>query len=612
MRIKPFLLLSALFALTFSVTGCDSEEENVSPTVSFSKPGVISVTSLGGAQSFNYKIKDRVSGGEITATSDADWISGVKVEPTSGTITFAVATNYEGERMGKIDIYYSLDNQELFSSEVSVNQEACVFSHDLKGNYSSGYWIPVYETAHIYSMNISDKGYTDQGLWQTEAIYYNFTICAEPPTDLYNIKLKPGVYPMVEKQAVGTADKNSARYVKTGKEIIDSDQRSFESGSITIEKAGEDGYTVTLIGLDNKGEFHRATYTGPVVVDGLKKVPSIEQDEIFIATSADAYFGVGDKEKMHCVLDLSQSEMSDWGFPMLKRTLSFEIFFKYDKDGRPTTGVYPFTVPDPSGLIFGEAGTIFPGRPSSIATDPTAARGTRIILYNDEGVVDKIGLLTDGTLTIEEAGEGNYHITCDLKTDDGKYKVQATYDGPLTIRNVPGRISTLTDDYTLNLSNALAQGKYYGDVYGNGCTAYTINLNPYDGKTGDGFMVEFVSKSFANFNEPIPDGILTAAPEDQTARPGQFTQGAINFGNGQIIGTAFVGAYAGGGMVATVAPATEGEFFIKHVSGETYHLRFDFMDDRGHRWNGEWESVIPLTDAGMNVFPLKSNMYKIK
>lgn len=610
MNFKSFLLLSTLITLTSVVASCDSEEETPSPTVSFNQEETISVIPRGGTQSFNYKIQNRVPNGEITATSEADWLSDIKVEPTSGTVTFEVATNYENERTADISICYSQDNQQLFSSKVSVTQEACVFNHDFKCNYANGNWFALSETAHMYSVNISDNGYTDNGFFKTETTYYKFAVWAEPPTDPYNIKLKPGVYPISETQTTGTADKSSCQYTQIGEEMSDIDNHYFESGYITIIENQDGNYTITMIGLDDQGAFHRATYNGPAAINGLTKLPSIEQDEIFTATSADSYFGVGNKEKMHCVLDLIQEEMSDFGFPMAKRRLSFEIFFKYDKDGRPTPGVYPFTVPDPSGLISGEAGTIFPGRPSSIAVDPTMVRGTHIKIYDSKGGIEKIGLLTDGTLTIEAVGTDNYHITCDLTTDDRKHKVQATYDGPLTIRNVPGRFSTLTGDYTLNLTGALAQGKYYGDVYGNGCTAYTINLNPYDGKTGDGFMVEFVSKSFANFNEPIPDGTFTAAPEEQTALPGQFTQGAINLNSGQIVGTAFVGAYAGGGMVGKVAPATEGKFSIRHLSDGIYHLDFDFIDDRGHRWNGEWEGNIPLIDAGMNLFPLQSNLFK--
>lgn len=600
-----------LVAMTMSFTSCDSDDDPVHPSIDIVSDDAINIDAVGGTRSINYKISDRVSDGEITATSDVDWMNDIRVEPTSGTITFTVSTNFDAERTGQIKVHYSQDNSALCSEEITVSQQACNYTYDVQGSIADGNWFSLNPEAHLYSFSISDKGRDEMGLWQTNAFYYNFAVWGEAVEDPFNITLPRGVFPINEIQSAGNGDLGSCRVAKIGENLFeDQDIRKFVLGEIKIEDANDGKTRITAVCLDETGEFHRVKFEGKVAISGLTKMEPVSEDQVFTAVSADSYFGVGDKEKMHCVLELSETGMSDFGFPINKRTLSFEVFFKYDIDGRLTPGVYPFTEPDPSGLISGPAGTIFPGRPSTIAADPSAVRGTHVKVYDGMGMVSQLSLINKGTLTIEEAGEGAYHITCDLWTEEG-YKVDATYDGPLTIRNVPGRFSTLTEDYTLNLDNALAQGNYYGDVYGNGCSAYTINLNPFDGATGDGFMVEFVSKSYANYNEPIPDGRFTAAPEDQTARPGQFTRGYLSLSSGQILGTAFVGAYAGGGMVGKVAPAIDGEFFIKHISDDVYRMEFNFVDDRGHHWNGRWEGRIPLTDAGLNMFPVKTSAYKI-
>lgn len=614
MEIKLRSLLVAIAALSMGMASCDSDEDPVlvTPSFNFADQNEISIDPAGSTQSFNYKINDRTPDSEVSVTCEADWLRDFEIEPTSGTITFTADSNFDAERTAKIILHYYQNNNELCDGEVTVSQKACVFTFNEQGNVASGNWNPIYENLHLYSFSISDNGHDANGFFQPNSYYYTFAFWSVPPEDPYNIKLTPGVYPLRASDQPGIALLGSCRYVRIGENLYtDQDGRNFVSGTVTIEDDGNGGYNILATCLDDKGECHKVTYNGKVAMQGLTKVASIEEDQEFTATSVNAYFGVGDKEKMHCQLDLYDSSIGDFGFPINKRILSFEIFFKYDIDGKPTPGVYPFTVPDPSGLIFGPAGTIFPGRPSSVPYDPSMVRGTHIKINDDFGMVKQIGLLTAGTLTIEDNGDDTYHLTSDLVTDDGKYHVRASYDGPLKINGVPGRFSTLTEDYTLDLQGALAQGKYYGDVYGNGSTAYTINLNPSDGTTGDGFMVEFVCKSYANFNEPIPDGRFTAAPEDQTARPGQFTQGHLSLSNGQILGTAFVGAYAGGGMVGKVAPATEGEFFITHVANDVYRMEFDFIDDRGHRWNGEWEGRIPLTDAAMNMFPLENSAYRI-
>lgn len=607
---KKIHSIGVLLALAVSVTSCKSDA-NISPSLNFSKQKNIEIESSGGKNSLNYNILNRVNGAEITVQSAANWLSGIGVEPTSGTIFFTAAANYETERNATITVTYSLDGQKLLETEINLTQKACEFTHDFNASVWRGSWTGLTGLPDMYSIHFSDKGWTEEGeFWQPETTYYKFVLWCKDPSDPYNVQLLPGKYEFSETANEGTADLTSSDFVKIGATLEDQDQRAFVSGSVNVEKQGET-YTITAKMTDVTGDTHQLSYVGKAPMAGLTKVPSIDKNEIFTANYANSYFGVGNKQKMHCVLDLVEREMSDIGIPTNKRQVSFEVFFKYDKDGKLTPGIYPFTIPDASGLIDGDVGTIFPGRASTMAAFPTEARGTHIKIFNEQGICEKVGLLTDGTLTIEET-EGGYKIHCNLQTNDGKHTVQATYEGPLVISGVPGRFSTLTGDYTLDLSKTVAAGTYFGDVYGNGSTAYAIKLNPNDGKTGDGFLVEFVSRSFANFNESIPDGIFTAAMENQTARPGQFTQGGVSDRNGQLIGTVYVGGYVGGGMVAQVAPATEGTFTIKHLSEQTYTMKFDFVDDRGHKWKGEWSGKIPLADAGMNLFPIQSNLFLTK
>lgn len=606
---KNRFLKFVLLAFAISVVGCESDED-ISPSLNFDGEESVNIESSQRKYSINYKIQNRVQGAEVTAASDATWLSDISVEPTSGTISFTAAENYDAERSAIINIEYKIDYQELAGTEFEVKQAACEFSHTSELTKFSGYWMESYAgAADYYSITFSDKGWDENGVWLPGGIYYNLLILDEQPVDPYQPILRPGTYVLSDNGAVGVLDMAGSKYTKNGAELSDRVEHYFKSGYVVVEETNG-AYKITAKLTDDIGETHMVSYTGSVVLQGLVKMPSIESDLNLVPNAAFAQYGRGDKEKMHCELRFSKQEISDIGIPVDRIQLVTEIFLKYDKDGRLTPGIYPFTEPNESGLIDGEVGTIFPGIPSSFTSDPTMVRGTYVKMFNETGQCDRIALLNKGTLTIEEQGEG-YRITCDFTTEDGLYKVTMQYEGLLTIPSVPGRFSTLTGDYTLDLSNAVGTGTYFGDVYGNGSTAYSINLNPRDGQTGDGFMVEFVSKSFAYFNEPIPDGTFTAAPEDKTAMPGQFTQGRLDLSNGQLLGTVYVGGYAGPGMVGKVAPATSGSFNIRYLGEGIYIMDFKFLDDRGHTWNGSWQGKISLSDAAMNIFPVQSNLFKI-
>lgn len=605
---KNKLLKLLLLAFTIGMAACESDED-VSPLLDFDGQETVSIESSQGEYRLNYSIRNRVEGAEVTATSDAAWLSDISVEPTSGTVSFTAAENYDKERSAIISINYKLDYQKLVGTEIEVKQAACEFSRTLELTEFNGYWMISGGAADYYSISLSDKGWDENDVWQPGGTYYSLLLWDKAAEDPYHPLLRPGTYVMSESGEVGTLDMSGSKYTVIGADLLDREERNFKSGYVVVEETGGT-YKITAKLTDDTGEKHLLTYSGAAVLQGLKKMPSIENDLNLVPNSVFAQYGRGDKEKMHCALRFSEQEMSDIGIPVDRIQLEVEIFLKYDKDGRLTPGVYPFTEPDESGLIDGPVGTIFPGIPSSLIMDPTMVRGTFVKIFDKEGVCERIALLNKGALTIEEQGDG-CRITCDFTTEDGLHKVTMQYEGQLVIPLVPGRFSTLTEDYTLDLSNAIGTGTYFGDVYGNGSTAYTINLNPRDGQTGDGFMVEFVSKSFAYFNEPIPEGSFTAAPEDKIAMPGQFTQGMLNLTNGQLLGTVYLGAYEGSGMVSKVAPAISGNFNIRYLGEGNYAMDFRFLDDRGHFWDGSWKGKISLKDAAMNIFPMQSNLFKI-
>ncbi|WP_307758961.1 BACON domain-containing protein [uncultured Mediterranea sp.] len=102
---KNRFLKFVLLAFAISVVGCESDED-ISPSLNFDGEESVNIESSQGKYSINYKIQNRVQGAEVTAASDATWLSDISVEPTSGTISFTAAENYDAERSAIINIEY--------------------------------------------------------------------------------------------------------------------------------------------------------------------------------------------------------------------------------------------------------------------------------------------------------------------------------------------------------------------------------------------------------------------------------------------------------------------------------------------------------------------------
>ena len=79
----------------------------------------------------------------------------------------------------------------------------------------------------------------------------------------------------------------------------------------------------------------------------------------------------------------------------------------------------------------------------------------------------------------------------------------------MLVQEMPGPLSTLTGDYTLDLTGAMAEATYYGDYYGTGGGNWMINIEP-SGDTGDALAVDFAVEGL-DYSAGIPTGTYTAA-----------------------------------------------------------------------------------------------------
>lgn len=233
----------------------------------------------------------------------------------------------------------------------------------------------------------------------------------------------------------------------------------------------------------------------------------------------------------------------------------------------------------------GEAFSLYPGDTQEVMAGLVMPFGT----YADYMVTDSqsyTGLIRQGSMTVSGSA-GNYTIECSFTTAEG-YSVKCSYSGDLTVRNIPEPISTLTGDYTLNLSGATGYAEYYGDYYGTGGGNWIVSIETED----EGFMADIVVDG-NDFSGGIVPGVYVAAALYPS--PGEYAPGRMSY-TGQLTGTMYYGGYEGE-YVTEFAPAVSGDLVIDANVDGTYSVSFSFYDDKDNVWDGEWTGIIETVDA---------------
>lgn len=218
---------------------------------------------------------------------------------------------------------------------------------------------------------------------------------------------------------------------------------------------------------------------------------------------------------------------------------------------------------------------------------------SEIVITDAEGWYEYREAFTEGRLTISYEGE-NMILEAFLtdsqgKTHHVKYNGPANYLSDNDSEGLPQ--STLTDDYTLDLSGAIGQAAYYGDYYETGGGNWLIEIIPGSG-AGDAFMTDLVAEG-TDFESGIPSGTYTASTSYYPL-PGEYLQGGID-SDGYIGGTSYVNIL--NGAVAGYATAVSGDLHITNNGDGTYVISFEFLDSQGYTWDGEWSGNLVVENA---------------
>lgn len=186
---------------------------------------------------------------------------------------------------------------------------------------------------------------------------------------------------------------------------------------------------------------------------------------------------------------------------------------------------------------------------------------------------------TEGAITISY-GEETISITGVL-TDQNGTTHNISYSGPFDSNDEPEGDSCLTGDYTLDLSDAVVTYDYLDYIIPGWC----FTIKPASGD-GDGAYIELYAA--LNYpNDVLPEGTFYGSLN--ASMEGGFYPGSTVYGMPR--GTQYH-RYSNGGVTGESAPAVSGEITISDNGDGTHRIQFEFIDDKGYTWAGDWTGTV--------------------
>lgn len=590
---KKLFYLLATFVFLAGTVACNKSEDVAAPVITLGADSVLSVPAEGGDYIVNYSLSNSVNGGKMSAVSSTDWILDTNCD-TLGKIAFHVEANTATQaREALITLSYEYGSGSAVNAKIRLTQAAAEpidYKYVLEAGYFDGlYYGQQFSANYNYYTWISSKPWDDAGFFIADGIYYCFDIfVAETPENEENPVLPTGVYTLGEPGS--TRDRTFSVDESRRCYSIDIDHTEyiyFSEGTLNVSCDG-DVWTFDASLMDTNGDWHHVIYKGSATYvndqgynEGIKRIDKDIETEAIYATGS---YMSGDKEVMEISLQMQDMPVGVW----TGTKIALDVFMTYDEEGNIENGTYTLTRDNgtPKTIVEGilNENMQFPYPTGSYAQ------------YYDENSDDFLGLFDSGTMEVTGNATDGYDITLDFVTVEG-YSIKCTYSGEIVIIGIPGPYSTLTEDHTLDLTEAEATASFYGDQYLTGGTWVIDLIGPEEGVT-----MEIVSDTLhLDFAEGIPTGTYVPCTKSYFG-PWEYMPGSISYG-GNLSGTNYLsgfeeieGALGDEIGVNEYAPATSGNLNITNHGDGTYTISFAFLDDREHTWDGEWTGTIDLTD----------------
>lgn len=600
---------------TYGGSNTVTAEINVTQTQAGAEPTltlgeVEPIPAEGGLVELTYTITDPVENGEISAATEAGWISDFDYSQ-NGVITFTAAANDDVERSEEITVTYEYDGKTI-EATATITQESAgsdpLYDYEYEFDLLSGTYYGTemgINGEYNYYTWISDLPFAD-GYTQLGGTYYLFDIFnADGPADASNPLPTAGTYVLGEPGATSdmtfTPDYSQALSTTVDNTVIF--DVIFTEGTLEISYEG-DVMTIEAVITDNEGKTHHVTYTGTPAYDDATSGENPDNPDNpnglgmnldIQATTAVASYVTDNGSSMQINIQLTDMPLEGSSLIPPGSVLVLELIMPFDDSGNPATGTYTIN----------ETSNDFAALPGSYIDFMGYIYYTGCyVQYTDANYSQKTGLMMEGEVQIDPSGNG-FLISCSFTADDGSI-VTCEYDGPITISGIPGPYSTLTGDYTVDFEGATGYAEFYGDYYGTGGSNWVIQIMPTTGN--DGFMTEVVCSS-TTFANGITSGIYSPSSE-YSLYPGEYATGYM--ASGSIYGTNYLGGFDDMGYVSQFAPAISGDMNIVQNDDGTYTISFAFLDDKGNTWDGEWSGAMDVVDvsyapARTSITPYREN-----
>lgn len=256
---------------------------------------------------------------------------------------------------------------------------------------------------------------------------------------------------------------------------------------------------------------------------------------------------------------------SDRGFSSEGNTLPFGTYYRIDAYGMVFTD---------------ETGTItLPEGEYTYDPEGSYTTWTFVADYTDFFVNDKNGKHEKQKIESGKMVVKSNQITLELIIDGVKHNV--VYNGNTELVDARDDIkilSTLKEDYALDLSNHSMEYACQGDWYDFGYMNWVLQIKPNDGK-GDCVQID----------------IITEYDDEKSGFEGNYTASEVRATNAFMLGWVY-GGYLECSWFYTVdqdehAPFRGGEITIKKNADNTYTVDIDVTDDIRNRIYGSWTGI---------------------
>lgn len=566
------------------------------PQIVIDVQGNINVSLEGGEVSIPYSIVNPVDGGKVSGNAEVDWITDFADSDTA-VVCFVLENTEIESRNAVVTLTYEYPGAaEPISAQVNLIQEPAVdWDYDMTATAFQGHYYDTrygHNGEYNYYTWLSDKPFDENGSAQPGGTYYLFDMYAGAPDDPLKPLPPAGTYLLGEDGSTAemTFSNSYSRvtgYNDLGEESIN---EYFSEGTLVVVYEN-DSLKMEAQLTDRAGALHRVVYAQPVPEylfgdGGLgEEYLTIERDMNVVPVYAGASYFSDENGIMEVYMTFSDMKTDSEGeFITPGSALRLEgVYMPLDEDGKIAVGTYNLT------SEYGDAFTMYAGEMYELL-GYLFPYGCYLEYTDEEGDV-YYGFAVEGTMDVKESN-GIYDITCNFKTPEG-HSVTCRYSGELEVTGVPGPLSTLTEDYTLEFAETSAIGYYYGDIMGTGGGNWYVKVSPSDGMTGDGFITYLVGEGL-DFAAGIPSGTYKAAASANYISPNEYQVGYMS-GSG-LGGTMYLGGYTESG-VTSYAPATSGDLYIENHGDGTYTFSFSFLDDKGFTWDGEWTGRIDFSNS---------------